>query len=81
MSTEAVHLASAQLFREQGCLDAYHVVMALSSDPEKTGPYLHEALKHIDEKKQPQIPKERILSTFLGDRYQLGFRLLWHCRS
>ena len=63
VSTEAVHLASAQIFREQGCLDAYNVVLALASDPEKNGPFLREALKHIDEKKNPQIPKEQILST------------------
>ena len=64
VSTESVHLASAQIFREQCCLDAYHVVLALAADPERNGPYLREALKSIDKKKNPQIPQERVLSTF-----------------
>ena len=37
----------------------------LAEDPGRFGPYLQEAIEHIDDKKQPKVEVERCLSTLL----------------
>ena len=65
ISTAAIHLASAQEFRKSGHSAAYYVSKMLAEDPGCFGPYLQEAIEHIDDKKQPKVEVERCLSTLL----------------
>ena len=65
ISTAAIHLASAQEFRKSGHSAAYYVSKMLAEDPGRLGPYLQEALEHIDDKKEPKVEVERSLATLL----------------
>ena len=65
ISTAAIHLASAQEFRKSGHSAAYYVSKMLAEDPGRFGPYLQEALEHIDDKKEPKVEVERSLATLL----------------
>ena len=65
ISTAAIHLASAQEFRKSGHTAAYYVSKMLAEDPGRFGPYLQEALEHIDDKKEPKVEVERSLATLL----------------
>ena len=65
LSPEALHLASAQEYAKIGHWDAHFVEKMLAENPEKYGPFLREACKHIDEKQKPTIPAENMLATVL----------------
>ena len=65
VSSDSLHLASAQEFRKNGFTAAYNVVQMLSEDPERIGKYLLDSLDNIDKPKNPKVPVERLLATLL----------------
>ena len=64
VSPEAVHLASAIEFGKAKHFDAEFIVKKLVEDPERFGPYLRDALKRIDQERQPKMPVEKCLATY-----------------
>lgn len=64
VSSEAIHLASAQEFSKAGYWDAFHVSKQLSENPEKYGPYLRDALKRMNSEKEPKVPVMKSLSLY-----------------
>ena len=64
VSPEAIHLASALEFGKAKHFDAEFIVKKLAEDPERIGRYLRDALKRIDEERQPKMPVEKCLATY-----------------